>query len=213
MDIGEIAQRGLRRGLANPDGIRWWQTTSRSAGWSPWRFSRPGALLGTRRRVVALRKGLIVDAVRVRRRSHTGPVAARLGRPRGPSVRQARRPAPAQVRAGHVPLSSGTCHMGHAEAYVRSGTSSPRYWVQKNFNIMHPIGWDAFGLPAETPPSAPGRSRTWTYDNIAPSGSRCATYACSRSTGTGTLNTCTIRSTTTGTSGCFKMFERAWLIA
>ena len=64
------------------------------------------------------------------------------------------------------PYPSGDLHMGHAEAYA-IGDAVARYWFQLNRNVLHPIGWDAFGLPAE---NAAIRNNAhpadWTYANI-----------------------------------------------
>jgi leucyl-tRNA synthetase len=65
-----------------------------------------------------------------------------------------------------------------------------RYWVQKGFNVMHPIGWDAFGLPAENAAIRRGANpKTWTYDNIAQQRESMRRYACSFDWDR-TLNTC-----------------------
>ena len=64
------------------------------------------------------------------------------------------------------PYPSGDLHMGHAEAYA-IGDAVARYWFQQGKNVLHPIGWDAFGLPAE---NAAIRNNAhpadWTYANI-----------------------------------------------
>ncbi|KHE74934.1 leucyl-tRNA synthetase [Kocuria marina] len=74
--------------------------------------------------------------------------------------------APRRYVLDMFPYPSGDLHMGHAEAFAMGDVVS-RYWLHRGYDVMHPIGWDSFGLPAENAAiKRDAHPAEWTYRNI-----------------------------------------------
>ena len=87
--------------------------------------------------------------------------------------------APKKYLLDMFPYPSGDLHMGHAEAWG-IGDVVARYWMRQGFDVLHPVGWDSFGLPAENAAiKRNAHPAEWTYANIATQAESFRRYAIS----------------------------------